>query len=195
MANLEEWQLTGTNLKEVTIFEANETKLSHLYLDNNQIVNVSDNYFENLPFLRYLNVNTSQLKYFSIPTPGLSELQELQLANNQLQEFPDIKFSIKTIRALNVGKNKIRNISMESVYRSSKPNITAEVLTHLYLYDNKMDGGKIDDRLWSTMSNVQQLQIQNMGLQIFPDLQALKKIRWLVAYNNDFTSIGNILKN
>ena len=194
MANLEELQLTNTSLKEVPILKANQTKLTHLYLDINQIANVSNTFFENLPFIRYLNLNTNQLKYFRIPTPGLSELQGLHLAKNQLQEFPDIKSSIKTIRRLNVGNNKIRNISMESVYGSSVPNMTAEALTNLYLHTNNMVNGTIDDRLWPTMPKLKYLQIYNMHLQLFPDLQALKELLWLDADNNDFTSIGNIEK-
>ena len=194
MANLEELQLTNTSLKEVPILKANQTKLTHLYLDINQITNVSNTFFENLPFIRYLNLNTNQLKYFSIPTPGLSELQELHLANNQLQEFPDIKSSIKTIRTLNVGHNKIGNISLESIYGSSLPNMTAEALIDLYLHTNNMVDSTIDDRLWPTMPKLQYLQIYNMHLKLFPDLQALKELRWLVAYNNEFTCIGNMEK-
>ena len=194
MANLEELQLTNTSLKEVPILKANQTKLTHLYLDINQITNVSNTFFENLPFIRYLNLNTNQLKYFSIPTPGLSELQELHLANNQLQEFPDIKSSIKTIRTLNVGHNKIGNISLESIYGSSLPNMTAEALIDLYLHTNNMVDSTIDDRLWPTMPKLQYLQIYNMHLKLFPDLQALKELRWLVADNNEFTCIGNMEK-
>ena len=172
----------------------NYSSLVTLDISHNKINMIHASAFNGLLRLKTLILKGNLLQYFSIPTPGLSKLQELNLAQNQLQEFPDIKSSIKTIKKLNVLSNQIKNISLESVYGSSIPSITAEALTHLYLRGNNMADGTIDNRLWPTMPNLQRLEIQNMGLQIFPDLQALKDLRKLFVQKNALTSIGNMEK-
>ena len=55
-----------------------------------------------------------------------------------------------------------------------------------------MLNGQLDDRIWNTMENLQRLQIQEMGLKVFPNLQKVKRLQGLWAHNNEFTSLGKI---
>ena len=132
------------------------------------------------------------MQHFKTPSQSYTTLQELYLTSNEFQVFPDIKSRINTIVKLGIGKNKFTNITLESVYGSKTPNITAESLTHLYLFGNEIPHGEIDDRLWSTMPNLRSLLIHNMGLRVLPNLKALIKLTTLWIGENNFTTIKNI---
>ena len=55
-----------------------------------------------------------------------------------------------------------------------------------------MNDGTTDDRLQSTVPNLQELKIHHMGLQKFPNLQALRELSKLWVNGNDYKSLESM---
>ena len=75
---------------------------------------------------------------------------------------------------------------MKTVYGGAHPDVTADSMVEFYTGYNKMDGHNIDDNLWPTMQNLQEIHIEWMNLKIFPNLQMLPQLTTLWAQGNFF---------
>ena len=186
--------LQDNELENFPHFSKNMTKLQYLYLHGNKITFVDYHLFKKLPFLRILHLQNNKLQHFEIPRPGIKSLESLQLGYNKLQEFPNITSSIKSIKYLHIENNNIKEISMKTIYGSSIPEERAENMLQLYMHSNDITGYEIDDDIWHTMPNLQELQIYAMNLKAFPNLHPLEKLTKLWAHRNSFQSMG-LLKN
>ena len=187
-------ELVALYLNEIDIhifpqFNRNMSQLETLYLKRNKITYVAPNHFEHLPVLKTLQLHGNQLKYFEIPYPGLRCLENLYLGWNQLQKFPNITSSIKSMKHLHIQGNAIKEISMKTVYGGTHPKETADSMVQFYAGYNKMDRHSIDDCLWSTMQNLEEVHIEQMDLNKFPNIQMLPKLTTLWAQRNSFQSM------
>ena len=189
-------ELVTLDLIEIDIqifpqFNRNMSQLETLYLKRNKITYVAPNHFEHLPVLKTLQLHGNQLKYFEIPYPGLRCLENLYLGWNKLQKFPNITSSIKNMKHLHIQGNAIKEISMKTVYGGTHPDVTADSMVQFYTGYNKMDGQNIDDDLWPTMQNLQEIRVERMNLKIFPNLQMLPQLTTLWAQGNSFQSMAS----
>ena len=189
-------ELVTLDLNEIDIhifpqFKRNMSQLETLYLKRNKITYVAPNHFEHLPVLKALQLHGNQLNYFEIPYPGLRCLENLYLGWNKLQKFPNITSSIKNMKHLHIHGNAIKEISMKTVYGGAHPDVTADSMVEFYTGYNKMDGHNIDDNLWPTMQNLQEIHIEWMNLKIFPNIQMLPQLTTLRAQGNFFRSMGS----
>ena len=189
-------ELIMLDLNEIDIhifpqFNRNMSQLETLYLKRNKITYVAPNHFEHLPVLKTLQLHGNQLKYFEIPYPGLRCLENLYLGWNKLQKFPNITSSIKYMKHLHIQGNAIKEISMKTVYGDTHPDVTADSMVEFFTGYNEMDRHSIDDCLWSTMQNLEEVHIEKMDLNIFPNIQMLPKLTTLWAQRNSFQTMGS----
>ena len=187
-------ELQYTGLRSFPQFNKNMTKLLNLYLHGNKITFIDRLLFANLPVLRILNLQSNKLSHFEIPHPGIKSLESLYLGHNELQEFRNITSSIKSIKYLYIQNNNIKEISMKTIYGSSIQQESAENMVYLYMHRNGITGHEIDNNIWHTMPNLQELQIYAMNLKTFPNIHLLEKLTRLWAHKNSFQSTG-LLKN
>ncbi|KAM8972950.1 keratocan [Pelodytes ibericus] len=81
-----------------------------LYLDNNNIETIPNNYFNELTRIAFLRLNYNKLADTGIPTNvfNLSSMLDLQLSYNELTSIPEINGHLER---LHLDHNKIKNIT------------------------------------------------------------------------------------
>ncbi|KAF4010142.1 hypothetical protein G4228_001458 [Cervus hanglu yarkandensis] len=103
-----------------------------LFLDNNSIEGIPENYFNVIPKVAFLRLNHNKLSDAGLPSSGfnVSSILDLQLSHNQLTKVPKISAHLQH---LHLDHNKIR----KSInYDSENYDATLEDLDHLYSYEN-----------------------------------------------------------
>ena len=159
--------------------------LETLDLGWNAIHFISDTYFCQTPKLKTLRLNNNQLTSLAI-SANLSHLTELQLQGNRMAKFPNLGSAIGDLEKLYLNHNKLRNITLSSVYGSESPTVIS--LIHLQLNNNY--GLKVEDSVWDTMPNLQRLYLHNTQLEAFPNITTLTQLRLLHLHGNYLTEIG-----
>lgn len=79
-----------------------------LFLDNNSIEGIPENYFNVIPKVAFLRLNHNKLSDAGLPSRGfdVSSILDLQLSYNQLTNFPRINANLQH---LHLDHNKIKS--------------------------------------------------------------------------------------
>ncbi|NXN24472.1 OMD protein, partial [Nycticryphes semicollaris] len=156
--------------------------VQQLYLQNNDIEAVPAGPFTNVTFIREINLSYNKIKFHLIDYgvfAKLSNLVQLHLQHNELEEFP---FPLpNSLERLLLGFNKISQLSENAL--EGLVNITM-----LDLCDNFLDDSVLKGKPFSNMKNLMQLNLCNNKLQTMPpDLPS--SLMYLSLENNSISYI------
>ncbi|KAM6126256.1 osteomodulin [Phoenicopterus ruber ruber] len=156
--------------------------VQQLYLQNNDIEAVPAGPFINVTFLREINLSHNRIKFHLIDHgvfAKLSNLVQLHLQHNELEEFP---FPLpSSLERLLLGFNKISRLSGNAL--EGLPNITM-----LDLCNNFLDDSVLKGKPFSNLKNLMQLNLCNNKLQTMPpDLPS--SLMYLSLENNSISYI------
>ncbi|PKU35608.1 osteomodulin [Limosa lapponica baueri] len=156
--------------------------VQQLYLQNNDIEAVPAGPFTNVTFIREINLSHNKIKSHLIDHDvfaKLSNLVQLHLQHNELEEFP---FPVpSSLERLLLGFNKISQLPGNGL--EGLPNITM-----LDLCNNFLDDSVLKGKPFSNMKNLMQLNLCNNKLQTMPpDLPS--SLMYLSLENNSISYI------
>ncbi|KAM9182493.1 osteomodulin [Mergus octosetaceus] len=156
--------------------------VQQLYLQNNDIEAVPAGPFTNVTILREINLSHNKIKFHMIDHgvfAKLSNLLQLHLQHNELEEFP---FPLpSSLERLLLGFNKISQLSGNAL--EGLPNITM-----LDLCNNFLDDSVLKGKRFSVMKNLMQINLCNNKLETMPpDLPS--SLMYLSLENNSITYI------
>ena len=182
--------------------------LKQLFLNDNDITNISTNAFRNNTHLELLDLSgnpiktvpffmaiASTLKTLTMKNCEISNitwdqkihytgLVNLDLENNHLTAVPDMTKSSLTLKTLSLGSNNIE------VLNPSKLNVCQQ-MGILVLRSNNMKS--INGNL--NLSNLRNLYLYNNLLTHFPYTSDLPKLQYITLYDNKIDSITNDFSN
>ncbi|KFV88068.1 Asporin, partial [Struthio camelus australis] len=156
--------------------------VQQLYLQNNDIEAVIAGPFANVTILREINLSYNKIKFHMIDHgvfAKLSNLVQLHLQHNELEEFP---FPLpSSLERLLLGFNKISQLSRNAL--EGLPNITM-----LDLCNNFLDDSALKGKHFSILKNLMQINLCNNRLQTMPpDLPP--SLMYLSLENNSISYI------
>ncbi|KAG5318298.1 CHAO protein, partial [Pseudoatta argentina] len=149
-SNIKVLDLSYNNISDITkyYFKPVEYSLTHLYLSNNQLRNITQDVFGNMPHLQWLdlrhnelieiyfdclkNTNNLQVLLFSwneitdIPAETLRSLKKLRivdLSHNKLRTLPDNMFIDSDIESLSLSHNQFTRLPVKSMSVTSTANL------------------------------------------------------------------------
>ncbi|XP_018398930.1 PREDICTED: chaoptin isoform X1 [Cyphomyrmex costatus] len=149
-SNIKVLDLSYNNISDIAkyYFKPVEYSLTHLYLSNNQLRNITQDVFGNMPHLQWLdlrhnelmepdfdclkNTNNLQVLLFSwneimdIPAETLRPLQKLRIADlshNKLRTLPDNMFTDSNIESLDLSHNHFTRLPVKSMSVTSTANL------------------------------------------------------------------------
>ncbi|KAG5330446.1 CHAO protein, partial [Acromyrmex charruanus] len=149
-SNIKVLDLSYNNISDITkyYFKPVEYSLTHLYLSNNQLRNITQDVFGNMPHLQWLdlrhnelieiyfdclkNTNNLQVLLFSwneitdIPAETLRSLKKLRivdLSHNKLRTLPDNMFIDSDIESLDLSHNQFTRLPVKSMSVTSTANL------------------------------------------------------------------------
>jgi len=151
-SNIKVLDLSYNNISDITkyYFKPVEYSLTHLYLSNNQLRNITQGIFDNMPHLQWLdlrynelmeldfdcfkNTKNLQVLFFSwneimdIPTETLKPLKKLRivdLSHNKLRTLPDNIFTDSNIESLDLSHNQFTRLPVKSMSVTSIANLAS----------------------------------------------------------------------
>ena len=180
-----------TILNEGSLCAENLTmaNLEELDLRDNEISIVSENYFCVMPKLKILRLTNNRLSQFIIST-DLEQIEEIKLSHNGLTEFPKLGSAIGNVKKLYLSHNDLQNITLNAMYGSDTPLITATSLILLNI--NGHNGIGVANDVLKTLPNLERLFIEYNNLESFPDLHAFTTLHQLYLKGNSLTNVGNL---
>ncbi len=105
-------------------------KLTHLYLHNNQIVNISHSYFNNTPALVVLHIENNLLTSFPNLEPVLSSIRYIYVRNNQMAlGHIDQIARMPQLYDILLAQNKFTNLTFGK----------SDTLWRIYIHNNKLN--------------------------------------------------------
>lgn len=141
-SNIKVLDLSYNNISEITkyYFKPVEYSLTHLYLSNNKLKNITQDIFDNMPHLQWLdmrhnvltepdfncfkNTKNLQVLLFSwneitdIPAETLRPLKKLRivdLSHNKLRTLPDNMFTDSNVESLDLSHNQFTRLPVKSM--------------------------------------------------------------------------------
>ena len=180
-----------TILNEGSLCAENLTmaNLEDFNLRDNEIPIVSENYFCLMPKLKILRLANNRLRQFTLST-DLEQIEEIKLSHNGLTEFPKLGSAIGNVKKLYLSHDDLQNITLDSMYGSNTPLITATSLILLNINGN--NGINVADDVWKTMPNLERLYMEYNNLESFPNLNAFTTLQQLYLKGNSLTNVGNL---
>ncbi|XP_011151710.1 chaoptin isoform X3 [Harpegnathos saltator] len=145
-SNIKVLDLSYNNISDIMkyYFKPVEYSLTHLYLSNNQLRNITQGIFGNMPHLQWLDLrhndlfevdfdcfkNTKNLQVLrlswneitDIPAEALKPLKKLRivdLSHNKLRSLPDNMFTDSNIESLDLSHNQFTRIPIKSMSLNS----------------------------------------------------------------------------
>ncbi|KAB0403648.1 hypothetical protein J1605_015392 [Eschrichtius robustus] len=116
-----------------------------LFLDNNSIEGIPENYFNVIPKVAFLRLNHNKLSDAGLPSSGfnVSSILDLQLSHNQLTKVPKISAHLQH---LHLDHNKIKNVNVSVICPTTPITLPAEHDSFSYgphLRYLRLDGNEI----------------------------------------------------
>ena len=105
----------------------------------------------------------------------------------KIAQFPNLGSVISNLEKLYLHYNRLRNITLSSVYGSGNQTTTATSLVRLQLNNNYEV--KVADNVWHTIPNLQLLYLHNTRLETFPNITPFTQLRLLHLQGNFLTEI------
>ena len=90
-------------------------ELKYLYLSENRIVNISNNYFNNTPILQVLYLEENLLLSFPNFEPILTSLIYLYIRENMITLFNEQIYQMTNLQRLLLSDNHFQNITMQNI--------------------------------------------------------------------------------
>jgi hypothetical protein len=145
-SNIKVLDLSYNNISDIAryYFRPVEYSITHLYMSNNQLRNISKDVFGNMPHLQWLDLRHNQLVEMDldcfrdsrnlqalflswnvitdIPAEVLRPLKKLRivdLSRNKLRTLPDNAFTDSNLESLDLSHNQFTRLPMKSMSASS----------------------------------------------------------------------------
>ena len=177
-----------------------------LLLTRNSISVIEPHGFSHLSSMATLNLTDNALTELTDETfKGLSRLAALGLQNNELQAIHEGAFSSLTkLGGLSLAQNKLSTLPVAAFNgtRLSNLDLSMNILTELdvsifnglddTLSALTLEGNRLTvfpDGFFSTVPNLNVLHLASNALPHLPDLRALTKLRMLIIYHTDISTI------
>jgi len=149
-SNIKVLDLSHNNISDIAryYFRPIEYSITHLYMSNNRLRNVSKDIFGNMPHLQWLDLRHNRLiemghdcfkdtrnlqvlflswnEITNIPAEALSSLKKLRivdLSRNKLRTLPDNAFTDSNLETLDLSRNRFTGLPMKSMSASSATNL------------------------------------------------------------------------
>uniref|UniRef100_A0A8C2C4N3 Osteomodulin n=1 Tax=Cyprinus carpio TaxID=7962 RepID=A0A8C2C4N3_CYPCA len=156
--------------------------IRHLYIQHNDIEEITSKPFINATSLREINLSYNKLQSSKVDKDVFSTLKELiqlHLEHNNLEDIPSPL--PKTLKRLHLGFNKISKIPADATRELTK-------LTVLDLCSNRLTDAGIKGKILSDMKSLMQINMCNNKLKSMPaDLP--ESIQQISLENNLISSI------
>uniref|UniRef100_A0A673IIM0 Osteomodulin n=1 Tax=Sinocyclocheilus rhinocerous TaxID=307959 RepID=A0A673IIM0_9TELE len=156
--------------------------IRHLYIQHNDIEDITSKPFINATSLREINLSYNKLQSSKVDKDVFSilkELIQLHLEHNNLEDIPSPL--PKTLKRLHLGFNKISKIPADATRKLTK-------LTVLDLCSNRLTDAGIKGKILSDMKSLMQINMCNNKLKSMPaDLP--ESIQQISLENNSIASI------
>ncbi|XP_016362860.1 osteomodulin [Sinocyclocheilus anshuiensis] len=156
--------------------------IRHLYIQHNDIEDITSKPFINATSLREINLSYNKLQSSKVDKDVFSilkELIQLHLEHNNLEDIPSPL--PKTLKSLHLGFNKISKIPADATRKLTK-------LTVLDLCSNRLTDAGIKGKILSDMKSLMQINMCNNKLKSMPaDLP--ESIQQISLENNSIASI------
>ncbi|MCK4654774.1 MAG: leucine-rich repeat domain-containing protein [Candidatus Cloacimonetes bacterium] len=172
--NLIEFGLDNCLVKSIEPL-AGMKKLSHLYLNDNQIGNIEP--LKSLNKLSHLKLHRNQIKDIG-PLKELKSLISLYLGSNNINDISALQ-ALKQLTELSLNDNQISNI--ESLKSLNK-------LSHLKLHGNQIK----DIRSLKELKSLTSLYLESNNINDISTLQELKQLTELSLSDNQISNITSL---
>ncbi|XP_072751646.1 chaoptin isoform X2 [Anoplolepis gracilipes] len=130
-SNIKVLDLSYNNISDIIkyYFKPVEYSLTHLYLANNQLRNVTQGVFGNMPHLQWLDLRHNELKEMEFDCfKNTKNLQVLLLSWNEIMDIPaEALRPLKKLRIMDLSHNKLRTLP-DDIFTDS--NIESLDLSH-----------------------------------------------------------------
>ncbi|XP_050445558.1 chaoptin isoform X1 [Cataglyphis hispanica] len=130
-SNIKVLDLSYNNISDIMkyYFKPVEYSLTHLYLSNNQLRNITQGIFGNMPHLQWLDLRHNELKEMDFDCfKNTRNLQVLLLSWNEIMDIPaEALRPLKKLRIVDFSHNKLRSLS-DNMFTDS--NIESLDLSH-----------------------------------------------------------------
>lgn len=112
--NVKVLDLSYNNISNIAkyYFKPVEHSLTHLYLSNNQLRNITQDVFGNMPYLQWLDLRHNKLMELDFDSfKNTKELQVLLLSCNEIMDIPvEVLRPLKKLRIVDFSHNKLRTL-------------------------------------------------------------------------------------
>ncbi|MEM8642989.1 MAG: COR domain-containing protein [Cyanobacteria bacterium P01_G01_bin.54] len=201
-----ELNLSGVGLKKLPPEIASLQNLQSLYLENNQISEISEA-LTSLQNLQFLYLRNNQINKIPESLPSLKSLKFIYLANNQIRKISEALASLQSLKSINLENNRITEIpevliSLENLQfinlSNNQISEIPEVLTSLQslrfinLSNNQIR--EIPEAL-ASLQFLQSINLSNNQIREIPEvLASLQSLQHLDLYNNQISEIPESLE-
>jgi internalin A len=171
------------HLAEQKIAEALKTGATELDLRNMQLTELPDSLGQ-LTQLTELNLSNNQLTTLPDWLGQLSQLRTLTLFSNQLNSLPESIGQLANLVVLSIFRNKMTTLPNEL--------FAINQLQSLRIGENPFTKS-LDFLEWRKLINLEELQIDGLGLTALPNwLEQLKNLKLLFIDNNQISDISSL---
>ncbi|MBD1996457.1 leucine-rich repeat domain-containing protein [Leptolyngbya sp. FACHB-541] len=180
LTQLQSLDLSNNQLMELPEAIAALTQLQELNLSRNQLTELPEA-ISSLTQLQELNLSGNQLTELPEAISSLTQLQKLYLQRNQLVQLPEILDNFSQLQELLIFGNKLSCLP-DSIVKLNN-------LQVLRMGENPF-GRSLDNLQWKLMIRLQEVQIDDIGLEIMPSwLNDLPALRMLFVDANQLTEL------
>ncbi|XP_053318384.1 lumican [Spea bombifrons] len=132
--------------------------ITMLYLDNNKITNIPDEYFQGFKALQYLRLSNNQLSDSGVPGNAfnISTLLELDLSFNNLGSIPAVNEGLEN---LYLHVNKIQKFTLSSFCKVVGP-LEYSRIKHLRLDGNNITRADLPQEMYSCLRTATDVELE-----------------------------------
>ena len=216
LPSLNSWEFRDNSLTNLTqdfncSSNGSTNRIEHMDLRDNDIMFISENYFchmtqlevlrligndltefaisSDLPELEEIDLSNNDIAMFAI-TSTLPRLEQINLSNNELSVFPKLGSAIGNVRRLYLSRNRLQNLTLDSIY--GQENFMKNTTSLIRLNLNNNVGLNISDDVWVSMPNLVRLDMDNSEIRSLPNLTALSNLRHISLKSNQLKDLNDL---